>query len=114
EFNQALQRLTDRFETLGQLRTNEVFLDSPWELREFRMQPDNGLVSHSVVRNPGNRYASFISGTEPDNLARLDEWLRRTADDISLDTFPVPEKTPDRQPFIGAAASTPGPRSAWT
>lgn len=49
-YNAALQQITDRFATIGasptkpngsainQVRTNEVFFDVPWELREFKLQ----------------------------------------------------------------------------
>ncbi|HYO12727.1 MAG TPA: hypothetical protein VE685_06000 [Thermoanaerobaculia bacterium] len=70
-YNAALQEITDRFASIGaspakpngsalnQLRTNE-FLTSPWELREFRLQPDPGslgpapLLQFTVAQTPAN------------------------------------------------------------
>jgi hypothetical protein len=55
-FNEHLQRITDRFasrgvdprgtngSTLATVRTNEFVLGGPWELREFRLAPSDGLL----------------------------------------------------------------------
>lgn len=52
---------------LGQLRTNEVALDAPWELREFRLQqPASFLVASTVedtIRNdPASDYNNGSNG----------------------------------------------------
>jgi hypothetical protein len=61
DYNAALQAVTDRFATLGaspgkpngsalnQLRTNEIALTSPWELREFKL-PVNVLTTGAPVQ----------------------------------------------------------------
>jgi hypothetical protein len=59
-YNAALQAITDRFTTIGaspgkpngsainQVRTNEAFLDAPWELREFKLR-SGGTVQTIAV-----------------------------------------------------------------
>jgi hypothetical protein len=54
-YNAALQQITDRFTTIGaspgkpngsainQVRTDDVFLLTPWELREFKLQPGTAV-----------------------------------------------------------------------
>ncbi len=60
-YNQALERLTRRFtdrgaaplkpngSSLNQLRTNELALGSPWELREFAIDSASGLLKQRPV-----------------------------------------------------------------
>jgi Concanavalin A-like lectin/glucanases superfamily len=81
-FNDALQAITDRFagrgaapgspngSALAQLRTNEIALTSPWELREFHFGPDGFLRPASVALTPdgsfnfGDRLARFVNENE--------------------------------------------------
>lgn len=56
DYKVKLQEITDSFisaANLGQVRTNEIFLSSPWELREFKLSsPTNGqlkLMSTAVT-----------------------------------------------------------------
>ncbi|NNB94098.1 Ig-like domain-containing protein [Corallococcus exiguus] len=79
-FNTALQAITDRFtarnaapgrpngSALNQLRTNEIALASPWQLREFHLDAATGLLkSDTVALTPGrslrtsNSLAAFIN-----------------------------------------------------
>jgi hypothetical protein len=69
-YNAALQTITDRFTTinsspakpngssLDQLRTDEIFLAAPWELREFTLQPGTTtpapLLMSTVAQTPEN------------------------------------------------------------
>lgn len=80
-YNNHLQTLTQQIVTananptrpngsaLGQLRTNEVALDAPWDLREFRLtqSPFSFLNSNTVedtIRNdPGSDYNNNTNGT---------------------------------------------------
>jgi hypothetical protein len=72
QYNAALQAVTDRFTKIGassrrlngsaisQVRTNEIILADPWELREFRLTPSGvigspgpaPLVESTVARTP--------------------------------------------------------------
>lgn len=73
-YNARLERITRRFtdrgraadkpngNALNQLRTNELALSAPWELREFVIAPDSGmLVQQTVALTPGS---IEINGTE--------------------------------------------------
>lgn len=68
-YNAALQAITDRFtarnaepqrvngSSLAQLRTNELALGSPWEMREFELSPETGMLARATVkRTPHNLY----------------------------------------------------------
>ncbi|HEU4409451.1 MAG TPA: LamG domain-containing protein, partial [Polyangiaceae bacterium] len=81
-FNDALQAITDRFagrgaapgrpngSALSQLRSNEIALTSPWELREFHFGPDGFLRPAPVAVTPdgsfnfGDRLARFVNENE--------------------------------------------------
>lgn len=65
EYNQALERITRRFSergsapgkpngnALNQIRTNEIALALPWELREFVLDGASGLLAqHTVALTP--------------------------------------------------------------
>jgi hypothetical protein len=75
EYNQALQALTDAFSGRGVLpdapngsalidiRTNEIALslDGQWQLREFRILPENGMMTpHTIFQTPDQSF----NGTE--------------------------------------------------
>jgi len=74
EYNARLERITRRFtdrdraplkpngNAINQIRTNELALGFPWELREFVISPDSGmLVEQTVANTPGTLE---INGTE--------------------------------------------------
>ena len=86
-YNTALQQITDRFSgankapakpngsPLNQIRTNEIALSSPWELREFRIAAGQ-LREVPVAQSPDNslqntpRLAKFINDNETAILDR--------------------------------------------
>ncbi|MBK7863862.1 MAG: hypothetical protein IPJ65_35700 [Archangiaceae bacterium] len=69
-YNAALQKLTDRFSGKGaaparpngsaisQIRSNEIALAGPWELREFHLNATGHLVESTVANTPD---ASFTN-----------------------------------------------------
>jgi hypothetical protein len=89
QYNAELEAITDRFTSIGasprkpnrsainQVRTNEIILASPWELREFRLtrapviSAVTPLLQSTVARTPdfdhdGNQIiADFINQNEP-------------------------------------------------
>jgi hypothetical protein len=84
EYNAALQDITDRFtapnaapgrpngSALNQLRTNEIALASPWQLREFRLDAASGELRQGTVALtpavsfPGSdTLATFINDNTP-------------------------------------------------
>ncbi|MFP2905289.1 Ig-like domain-containing protein [Pyxidicoccus sp. 3LFB2] len=83
-FNDALQAITDRFaaknaapgrpngSALNQLRTNEIALASPWQLREFRLDATTGQLKQAPVAltpasslRTSSTLASFINTNTP-------------------------------------------------
>ncbi|HEX2251895.1 MAG TPA: hypothetical protein VHQ65_01345 [Thermoanaerobaculia bacterium] len=95
QYNAALQAVTDRFTRIGassrrlngsaisQVRTNEILLAAPWELREFRLTPSGvigspgpaPLTEVTVARTPNTVHdkqqilADFINGNQAAILA---------------------------------------------
>lgn len=107
EYNDHLERLTRRFtdadaapgkpngSALNQVRTNEVALALPWELREFVIDYRSGLLRpHTVALTP-DTYA--LNGTE--TLARL---INANQERLVAGTFDLPETW-----FGGTSASGP-------
>lgn len=107
-YNAALQALTDRFAARGvfvgrpngsaiaQVRTNEIDFGANgiWELREFMLAPDTGLLVPTTVKlTPDGRFnftetlGSFVNAHEPS---------------ILLEKHNVPELL-DEQPFLAGA-----------
>ncbi len=86
-YNTALQQITDRFSgankapakpngsPLNQIRTNEIALTSPWELREFHIVGSQ-LQEVPAAQSPDNslqntpRLAKFVNDNEADILDR--------------------------------------------
>jgi hypothetical protein len=68
ELNAALESVTDRFaarnaapgkingNAIGQVRTNEITFGRPWELREFRLQPNGLLRAHTLAGTPDGSF----------------------------------------------------------
>src|SRR5690606_18105062 len=69
-YNTKLAQITERFagrnaepgrvngSALSQLRTNEIALSAPWELREFTLSPESGLLQPDTVKLTPN--SSFM------------------------------------------------------
>jgi len=90
-YNAALQAVTDAFTSIGaspakpngsainQVRTDEIFLAAPWELREFTLQaggPPMQLLMSTVAQTPRNAYqhtlpplANYVNANTPAILA---------------------------------------------
>jgi hypothetical protein len=83
QYKAALQKITDRFagkgaapmrvngSAISQVRTNEVDLAFPWELREFRLNATSGRLGEvTVQQTPANQFngtsklARFINANE--------------------------------------------------
>jgi hypothetical protein len=91
-YNAALQAVTDRFTAIGaspgkpngsainQVRTNDFFLDFPWELRQFQLDPNvrslqKPLVLTTVAQTPASSrqataaISTYVNANEPVILA---------------------------------------------
>jgi hypothetical protein len=84
-FNAELEKITNRFagknvaptringSAISQVRTNEITLDSPWELREFRLNASDKLLREVTVRQtPDLEFNST-------NIAALARWVDANA-----------------------------------
>ncbi len=94
-FNARLQQITDRFTTmnaapgrpnnsaLNQLRTNEIALASPWELREFVLPRGNGFLRIVSTQDTPHR-ATFM------NTAILASYMNSTVRPVPVSWMGVP------------------------
>jgi hypothetical protein len=112
-FNAALQAITDQVvlrnkapgkpngSALDQLRTNEVALASPWELRQFNLRsPVDMLHESPVAQTPDVRFNAFDPGWSGSTL--LDQFILSTpaGATVPLSFMGVP--------FLGGAAPVTG------
>jgi hypothetical protein len=112
EYNSALQAMTDRFTArragrnggLAAVRTNEVSLDFPWELREFHLSSRDGRLHEApVALTPDVR---FVRGSR-----LLADFVNRHEREITRDRFAVPLDF-EGEPLLGGAA--PNDLVAWS
>jgi hypothetical protein len=107
EYRAQLERVTNRFARKGaapgrpndsaiaQIRTNEIALDAPWELREFRLTSTGGNLSMVPVgRTPMGA---------ADNTSRLARFINNNQTAILNGTYNVPA-TFESTPFQGGAS----------
>lgn len=87
KYNNALQAITDRFaganadptkpngSSISQIRTNEIALSAPWQLREFHLETDGQLHEATTANAPDESFngsstlADFINANEAQLLA---------------------------------------------
>jgi hypothetical protein len=108
-FNAALQAITDAFakrgahaggvngSSLSQIRTNEVVLGFPWELREFHLDPATGMLLQAATNQTPDE--SFRGVKSP-----LTKWINDPAnrDAILTGTHKVPTE------FLAGASHSDG------
>ena len=114
-YNAALQAITDQFVSAGadpaklpnksalnQLRTNEIVLANPWELREFRIFADDSDAGHlrevTVKQTPD---------FDLNGQAVIADYINANEAAILAGTYQVPLEFPPGSPFLGGAAPTP-------
>jgi len=122
-YNTALESITRAFtdhgsnpgqapnqSSLNQLRTNEIALGSPWQLREFRLQ-SNGAVPPGILdlvtvkQTPDDGFRNGTIGT-----ATVAAYLVANETDIRNNRHVVPERFPSVfNPFLGAKSDVPSP-----
>jgi hypothetical protein len=98
QFKVKLQALTDRFSgagspnelngsAIGQVRTNEIHLSSPWELREFRLSFQPSTKTVRLQQSETTNSASFsLSGTPA-----LGAFVSDHDRDLASDNFQLPK-----------------------
>ncbi|WP_240360116.1 Ig-like domain-containing protein [Pyxidicoccus caerfyrddinensis] len=107
-YNAKLQALTDRFakagvmtgrqagSALNQIRTNEITLAEPWEMREFNLTAQ-GLMPATVKLTPAMHF---------ENTATLASYIQQNQADIIAERHTVPNSL-NGNPFLGAMARAP-------
>ncbi|HTN83254.1 MAG TPA: LamG-like jellyroll fold domain-containing protein [Sorangium sp.] len=115
EYNAALQAITTRFagrnaapgrpngSSLGQLRTNEIALAGPWELREFVLSPDTGFLRPETVK--------LTPDLGFDGTPTLAAFVNQNEAAIVAEQFTVPD-TFQGAPFLGGSSFN--NLTAWT
>jgi len=105
DYNDALELVTEKFagagadptkpnsSSINQIRTNEIALDGPWELREFRVQPDGQLAQVSVKQEPGEALK---------NSPELAQWINDNEEAVLNSSHVVPSD------MLGPAAPVTG------
>jgi hypothetical protein len=99
---------------LSQLRTNEIALSGPWELREFTLAA-SGLVQATVKQNPDLSFNS--KGVAQDHLKA---WMVQNKAKLVANTFVIPNSLPvigttftSPRPILGASAPVPSIPFNW-
>ncbi|WP_437630506.1 LamG-like jellyroll fold domain-containing protein [Sorangium sp. So ce854] len=107
EYNAALQEITTRFagrnaapgrpngSSIGQIRTNEIALAGPWELREFVLSPETGFLRPETVKlTPDQNF---------DGTPTLADFVNQNEADILLERHTVPDVF-QGAPFLGGSS----------
>lgn len=123
QYNAALEAITDQFATsnvvaskpngsaLDQLRTDEIALAGPWELREFQIGT-NHLLNEVTVKqtpekqeNPQNPSTRLYFQNGSDNGA-LVQWINQNETAVTNNTYTVPDTLPISPggPFLGGSS----------
>lgn len=117
-YNAKLQAITDQFtkagtnpdgpagSSLNQLRTNEIAIGSPWEMREFVMADSTRtLEMHTVAQTPSDVHNAKNDFTEPfptlSDVERMVGYINAHAATISANRYTVPDSV-GGIPFLGA------------
>ncbi|MEW6737403.1 MAG: hypothetical protein AB1489_39340 [Acidobacteriota bacterium] len=114
-YNAALEAITEQFvkagaapskpngSALNQLRTNEIALASPWELREFRIVTKPGGTA-GLLQQVTVKQTPDISHNK---TALLSDYVNINTPAILAGTNVVPDQFPVGNPFLGGSALTP-------
>ncbi|SHN77635.1 choice-of-anchor X domain-containing protein [Chitinophaga sp. CF418] len=117
-YNDALQKITDQFtaagtspskpngSSLNQLRTNEIALSSPWELREFVISKKGVFDEVTVKQEPALKF-NRLSGATAANQQILAKYANDSTAEILAQTYQVPEiEAASGVNFLGGKAHT--------
>jgi hypothetical protein len=119
-YNQNLQALTDAFAAAGaapqkpngsalnQIRTNEIALASPWELREFNIDPNTHLLFETTVKQePAKKYNAKAQppGSTAD-VSLMAKWVNDNDTRIIADRHTVPAALSTGEAFLGGKSHT--------
>lgn len=126
-YNNALQHITDQFKqsctnpakpsqnSINQIRTNEFFgVPTAWELREFHLSSEGGLITVPVQMEPNGRFNSQSSPSTDADGVRFATYVNSHASQIAINRYVVPETIPVALgttspviPFLGPSSFNP-------
>jgi hypothetical protein len=93
---------------LNQVRTNEIALASPWELREFRVPHEHSEKGHlrlvTVGQTPNNAPAK--SAEDLNNTAQVADFVNANVATLLTNTHTVPLQFPSGKAFLGGRSLT--------
>lgn len=98
---------------LSQLRTNEIALAGPWELREFQLT-NSGLAQVTVKQNPDISFNNAGTGRN-----HLQAWMVQNKSRLMSNTFVLPSSLPvmtgfsTARPLLGASAPVNSVPTNW-
>jgi hypothetical protein len=120
-YNTKLEQITEQFakanadplkpnhSALNQLRTNEIALSSPWQLREFHVAAGDSDAGH--LREVTVKQTPDITLNQ---TATLTDYVNANAAAIIAQEHDVPLDFPGiGSPFLGGAANVPTPAFFW-
>ena len=114
-YNLALNKITDQFTLCGtnpskpnessinQIRTNEIALASPWELREFNLNKAGSLFLVDVKMEPAKKYNNKNTSLQTQLLAT---YVNTNEAAILANNYVVPLQLPTGEDFRGGKAHT--------
>lgn len=88
---------------LNQLRTNEIALTGPWELREFRISTSNGIFEPTTTKQAPHHTVN--------NTQRLADYITTHLSEIKAGNHEVPTEFPAGQSFLSGNSLVPPPGS---
>ena len=119
-YNAALEAITEQYAAAGadpakpngsalnQLRTDEIALGNPWQLREFQLFATDTDAHHlrevTVKQTPDNS----LNQTD-----RMVDYVNANAADIVAQRYAVPADFPAGSPFLGGSSQTDTPGFFW-
>jgi hypothetical protein len=119
-FNTALEAITEQFakagadptklpnrSALNQLRTNEIALGVPWQIREFTIDSTSvigHLTSSTVKQTPQSSF---------NHQTIIADYVNANIPAILADKHVVPAMFPGITPFLGGESPISPPRAAW-
>lgn len=116
-YNNLLENITNQFmlsgnnpskpnqNALNQLRTNEIALSDPWELREFVLNNSGQLELHPVAMEPAVKYNVKANNSDVTNLV---DFINNHLPPIFNNQYEVPLEH-NGNAFLGGKAHTPFP-----
>jgi hypothetical protein len=124
-YNAALQAITDQFvlrntnpakpngSSLNQIRTNEIALAGPWELREFNIDASSHfLINVTTKREPQIPYNSLGGAADVAKINAFGDFVNANEPTVTADQMDIPESLligGVLTPFLGAKAHTLNP-----